>query len=485
MSRLRIIISPFWRAAVVTLILTTTAVAESKLPKLGSGDSLKTSLAEEYRLGQQLIRQFRGSALFLNDPLVQSYTSHLAHRLLQYSEVQDRRISILMVDSPQINAFAAPGGIIGVFSGLIAFCADEGEIASVLTHEFGHLSQRHYARAQEKAAATSLRNLLLSIGSILIAAQSNSNTGIAAIATTGAVLQQESLRFSRENEREADQVALRTMGRSEEYDPRYVADTFERLGQAYRYASIPPEYLLTHPLPASRITQARTRAAKLPSKARQVNLEYQLIRARVLIHHASTTEKMAGMFSDWHLQPHPIRRYAEAYGRALTLSSIGEHKRARRLMQRLHHEHPQNLSLQYGLAEVELKAGNVSRALDLTELSLRRSPNNLPLMWLQAQALRQSGDTLATLRQLEHISRLDPQTPHVWYQLAETYGLSGDILSVHKARAEYFYLTGRDQRAVEHLRYAQQLARDNFTESERILARKEQIMSEAKKNTRR
>ncbi|MBF2755136.1 MAG: M48 family metalloprotease [Gammaproteobacteria bacterium AqS3] len=475
--------------SLITLALGTQAQVEkpsdnpaADLPQLGNTGTLVTSLEEEYTLGKQIVRQFRGQAPLVSDPLVIDYMNSLAFYILRHSEVEDRRITLLVFDLPVINAFAAPGGIIGMYSGMIQFMENEGQIASILAHEFAHLSQRHYARNVEYNASRTWRNLLLGLGSVLVAVSSSGDTGIAALTAAASTIAADRLSFSRENEREADQIGSQTLINAK-IDPDHVAQAFEQMQKANNDA--PPEYLLTHPLPTSRVNEARLRARQSESFPARDDLGFQIIRARLQLASSGPQAKRDGLFANWRELSPNSNRYAAAYARALLLAELGEAEEARRLIRWVRKRVPDRISVLYAEAEVEVLLNKPERALALLKSALDRNPRNLPLLWLNARAHKIAEDATAALRTLELMAHIDPTQIHVWYQLAELHGLAGNIAQVHKSRAEFFYLTGRDQQALDHLEYALELARHNFTEAERIRERMQEISGEGGVRRRR
>ena len=150
--------------------------ADDDLPIIGDSSSSVISIASEYNLGRLYMAQLRRTIPEYIDPLTQDYAEHLVYRLAEYSELKDRRLEIALIDDKSINAFAAPGGIIGINAGLIFHTSTEGQLASVLSHEIAHLSQRHFARRLQRQKDRSLANSLMILGSIALAgATSNPN----------------------------------------------------------------------------------------------------------------------------------------------------------------------------------------------------------------------------------------------------------------------------------------------------------------------
>ncbi len=199
--------------SIISLILTVSislelGAEEEKLPVLGDASSSAISMASEYNLGRLYMAQLRRSLPDLQDPIVQDYTEHLIYRVGEYSQLQDRRLNIVLARNKGVNAFAAPGGIIGVYAGLIYHSETEGQFVSVLAHELAHLSQRHFARNLQRQQDRSVSNALILLASIAVAASSNSPEAVVA---GQQILTQQALSYSRTNELEADRIGFLTM----------------------------------------------------------------------------------------------------------------------------------------------------------------------------------------------------------------------------------------------------------------------------------
>ena len=228
-------------------------INELTLPELGDRVSGAVSSSEEKAIGEMFLKQVYSQAPLITDPLLFEYTEHLIYRLSEYSQVNDRYFTILLIDDDSLNAFAAPGGIIGINGGLFLYSDNEGQFASVLAHELAHLSQRHFARNVLKSQESNLASVLVMVSSIAIALISNNPN---AMALGPAILQSQSLRYSRLFEKEADRVGFANLVNAG-YNPDSMGEMFENMNELRRLSGdLPPEFLLTHPLSSSRISDA-------------------------------------------------------------------------------------------------------------------------------------------------------------------------------------------------------------------------------------
>ena len=267
------------------------AVEGLKLPNLGESSTSLFSAEYEYQLGRTWLKIFRSQATTMDDPLLFDYLEDLIYRLVIHSQLEDRRIDLVLVDNPTINAFAVPGGVIGVHNGLLMYAQTEDELASVLAHEIAHLSQRHFSRRVEFQRNQQPLNLAAMLAGFVLLATAGGDAGMAALSAAQAAAQDSALRYSRSNEAEADRVGMQTLVAAG-LDPHATPAMFERMLQASRYTSGNriPEFLRTHPLSENRIADTRNRARQYTSPAREDDLQYQLMRARVTNPLAATPE---------------------------------------------------------------------------------------------------------------------------------------------------------------------------------------------------
>lgn len=428
------------------------AQAEVELPTLGDTSSVTISPLQERILGQKWLRAYRSQVPTSSDPLVIDYLENLFDRLLPYSQLEHKKIELVVVENKTLNAFAVPGGIIGVHTGLLSYAKTENQLAAVLAHELGHLSQRHYARRLESEKNLMVPMLAGMLAGLVLAANSDSDAGMAAIMGTQAAAQQARLSFSRQNEQEADRIGMQTMVEAG-LDPYAASDMFEEMMRANRLNRRPPEYLLTHPVSERRVADARNRAMKFPQKAYPDNLEYQLMRARVRVDMEETPQMAAKVFKS-ELDKESDSPDASRYGWALALAKSSQFDQAREALAPLLEKDPGRISYQIMRADIEIAAERYKPALAILDEQLQKHPGNYPLTIRHAEALMKAGSYKESAAILDKMSRTRSNDDYVWYLLAEVNGLAGNILGVHEARAEYFILNGVYDRAAIQLRNA-------------------------------
>ena len=441
-----------------------------ELPLLGDSSSALVSLETEARIGASFLQQIRATLPLSSDPLLKYYTDVQLRRLTQYSELRDGILSVVLIDDPQINAFAAPGGVVGINMGLFLHAEDVHEYSSVVAHELAHLSQRHFARGLEQQRSMTIPTLASLVAAIALGALAGGDAGLAALSTSQAAAINSQLRYSRSREQEADRVGLNTLINSG-MDPNGMARMFDRMRRAFRFTKTPPEFLLTHPVSESRISDAKNQIARTPLEENyEDSVDYQMMRSRVILHYANSTEEASRLFKK-QLRDAPEDKGAR-YGYALALSQSGKHDKALAELRPLLEQLPNRLLVTATHAELLLNAGITDEAQNLLARQLVLNPSNIALSMLYARGLVESERFEEAEFLLERLSRSHSDDAQVWYQLAEVAGKAGDIIGVHRARAEFFAMHGAYERAVSHLEYARGLVDpDDFQLMARLEAR--------------
>ena len=290
------------------------AAQESQLPSIGGNGGGLIAGQQESEIGQQVMVSIRRSASQISDPLVYDYLSNITYRLVPSAPLQDRDLTLALIDSPAINAFAVPGGIVGVNGGLFLNAATEQQFASVLAHELAHLSQRHFARRMEQQETSAPLTLAGMIAGIVLSAVTQSDIGLAAIAGTQALATQNMLAYSRANEQEADRVGLDILANAG-MDPRGMPEMFEIMMRQNRMqGNRLPEYLSTHPLTQSRVADTRNRAEQYPDEHIRDGQEYHLMRSRLQVYYAPSPDIAVKTFEAYLDQPDAQRNEAIRYG---------------------------------------------------------------------------------------------------------------------------------------------------------------------------
>ncbi|WP_444932292.1 M48 family metalloprotease [Microbulbifer sp. SSSA002] len=441
-------------------IAATADSGEIRLPELGDSTSGIVSHTQEKELGQMILRMFRSQVRTSNDALIQQYIEGVISELAEYSPLEDKEIHLVVVNNKTMNAFAAPGGVMGVHTGLFLFAKSEDQFASVIAHELAHLSQRHYARSKEEQRNSRIPTIAGMLGALVLAATAGGEAGIAAMSATQAAALDNQLRFSRKNEQEADRVGIETLAKSGR-DPKAAGEMFEQMLKATRYYQRPPEFLLTHPVTESRIADAKLRAQRMEAAPPSNSLDYHLMRARVRLATESTPQQAVKRFSA-ELNGVNDNEDAARYGLALAQVATGKPDSALDTLQPLLDKNPSKPTYILARADIDLAREDYKSATQRLQQALNHNPGDHALIMGLANAHFKAGNYLATERLLSKYSRTRKDDSQVWYLLAETHGLAGDIVGVHEARAEYYILNGVFDKALQHLRHGIRMSKDNY-----------------------
>lgn len=424
--------------------------SDQQLPDIGGSGYSIISEQQEYLMGRAWARMLRGSTKIYEDALVSQYIEELTWELVTHSQLVDKRLEILVLDNPTVNAFAAPGGIIGVHSGLILTAKNEAQLASVLAHELAHLSQRHFASQLEEQRKNRPLFLASILGSILLAA-ADPEAGMAGLQASMAGSISNRLSFSRQNEREADSIGFQTL-QSAGYDPKEMANMFQQLQQQARFSSKPPEFLLTHPITQSRISESLNRASSSNSKTGISNsLEFKVIQARVQRFHAKDNTDLLNYFLQ-RLEEHDDD--AARYAVVIAAIKNKDFNLAEQQVALLTNAFKKSLYGRLLEPELLLAKGKLSEARDILIKLSKIYPDNAAIQFLSAETdVKLNRPDSASLIYRSLIES-EPTDVRAWYLLAETYGLEGNRIGVHEARTEYFLLTANVDRAINQIHYA-------------------------------
>jgi len=453
-------------------------VDEDPLPSLGDYSSASISLSGEYNMGRLWLAMYRGSTKEHSDPLMRTYLEDLIYRLSETSEVRDRRFEFIILEDKTINAFAAPGGIIGINLGMFLNTQKEGELASVMCHELAHLSQRHFARSQNRNSP--LANALMILGSIAVAAASRNPE---AILIAPAAMQQMSINYTRSNEKEADRIGFNNLVKAG-FNPDDMTMMFQRMQDKYQNEDSEQfSYLMTHPLPSERLTDMRIRADSLEKASKDSyrdNLDFYFMQKRAEVWAEKDIEKLVIKYKkDSKSQINNISSAAK-YGLSLALKQTNNFEEGFSILRELIREIPNNLVLESSLMELHVAAENYYEAISLGKNILEIHDNNYAASILLADAYIEDGQSEVAEKLLKDLAKERQTDPNIWYKLAEAQGLSGNILELHRSRAEFFILTGRHDAAVFQLKEALSLSQNLFEVRESIIRRLEQIFAAKK-----
>lgn len=429
------------------------------LPDLGDDSAAVLSAQEERRIGEDFMRQARAQLDILDDPELNEYLRFLGKRLTATAETE-ANFHFFFINNPTINAFAVPGGYIGVHTGLLSAARSEAELAAVLAHETAHITQRHIPRLIAQSRRISGPALAALLAGILIAA-SGGQGGAAAVALTTASLAQNEINFTRSFEQEADRIGMNFLNAAG-YDARAMPAFFEKLESHSRlYENNLPEFLRTHPITGRRIAESRNHAENFPQRTTPDDRAFAHMQTRLQILD-NKPEAALRLFRDKRENADLSLAAANQYGYALALKANSRHDEARRQVASLLKANPDYVPYHILRAEIELAAGNKSVALSTFNEAARRFPTSLALTERQAAALLKSGQAGQARLMLDKAIRQQPAEPALYKLLATAAGESGRRMEAHRAYGEYYFLIGQPRAAIEQFELATRFAGKNF-----------------------
>ena len=445
------------------------------------GDTSETiiSAEEERALGEAFMRQARRSLVLVEDPEIDAYVGALGMTLASYSDYRGGSFSFFVVNDPRINAFAAPGGYIGINSGLILATESESELASVVAHEIAHVTQRHLPRAIESASKMALPTAAALLTAVLLG-QSNPELGEAALATTLAGHTQSQINFTRANEKEADHIGIQLVGQAG-FDPRGMPAFFEKLQQAYRYQENNlPEFLSTHPVTVARIADSRGRAEQFPPRASDGLSNYATMKAKLRVLTTKPTQQNVDYFKAELQRPRDGKdSSAMRYGLALALLEQGQAAAAQQHLEQLLEDEPDRSTYLLALARAQAARGGYDDAVATLELGLDLFPGHRPLTLAYVETLLQDRRPADAYQVMREYTRQRSDSPLALKLLARAAREAGRDVESHQAMAEYYYQLGELEVAIEQLKIARtRTDKENFYQNSRIEARLKQWEAE-------
>ena len=445
------------------------------LPDLGDTSEAALPIRQERALGLEIMREIRADRSFVDDPELRAYVQNLGSRLVQAGAPTTQDFEFFLIDDPSLNAFALPGGYVGVHTGLILATQSESELAGVLGHEIAHVTQRHIARiiaGQKGSLLTSLAALAVAI----LASRSNSQVSEAAIATAQATSIQNQLDFTREHEQEADRVGLQTMVNAG-FDARGMATFFERLQRSTRpIESNAPSYLRTHPLTIERIADIQNRLDKIPP--RQVPDSIDFLMAKAKIRALTGTPQEALKYFEAPATETANVRIARLYGTGAALRRSHDLAGAEKQIAQLRGLKVQNPMVETLAAGIKRDQQQYAAAIDIYRNGLRLFPQYKTLFYGQVETqLEQKNfqDALAAVND----RLLNGQDDEKLYELqSRIYAATGKRLLQHKAQAEVYYRRGDLPAAADQLQIAIKSGDGDFYQVSSAEARLRQIKTE-------
>lgn len=455
------------------IFLPTQNMGQTEVPDIGSGIGLLDQQKEKL-IGEKVYREVHRQMPTIQDAWLEDQFLQIFSGILSQTQL-GQPIGLVIIKDPQINAFAVPGGLFALNTGLITSAKNLDEIAGVMAHEIAHVAQRHYSRSQEAFKGQGLLALAGIIVGAAIASQADSDVGSAVMLGTQAALMDKQLSYSRNQEREADRIGMQFMYAAG-YNPQSMADYFETMHRATSRVSFLPDFWLTHPLTTERMSEARLRANQLPQvKSKIYDLDFDILKwytqvvsnqaTEIQLQALANRKNIAGLLalSKFYLMQGD---YTQAQSNLdlvkIKLKShilvpliqtdiyLGQNKfdQAYDSISSLQKTMPENRALSYKLVEVLIRQGKIDQAQTLVQRFIRKNQRDIQGWQLLQQA-----------------TNLDKSSP-----------LQAVNVLCYRAEAEYW--SGYEENAIKSMLHAQRLAKGNLAMSAKIDSRLKQMQDD-------
>lgn len=453
------------------------ARAEVDLPAIGDPVNQVLSPEAEAAIGARMMARAQRHLDINRDPEIAAYLDRLGAQLSEVVESPPfDRFTFFLVYSDGINAFAAPGGYIGINSGLFRAAENEAQLAGVLAHEIAHVTQRHLAKAFAANQRNQYKTLAAVLAGIVLAGE-NPQAAQAAVATGQAAEAQRRINYTRSNEYEADRIGIQTLARAG-FDPEAMSGMFELLRGAGGGQSV-PEFLRTHPVSSNRIAEARSRAARIDAgERRRDSLAFHLIKRRIAVERTDDPERLA---REWAEQVPPATSFAapaNRYGLALLDLRRDTPERAIERLQALREDAPDERHYGLALARAHAQHGDIATALEVWRHFDALYPRSYPVAAVGADLLTAKGRPGEAVEHVTQYLRSHPDPVAIaWRRLAKAADADGQTVRSHEALGEYYARAGRLSEAVRQLELALDGATQGSSDAKRIETRLEQVRS--------
>lgn len=471
------------RALIVALTLAFAApagapFAQTRLPELGDSSGALVTSAQEKRLGAEAMRELRSVGAVLNDPEVNAYLNELGRRILKGNPDIRQSFEFFAVGDNTVNAFAMPGGYIGVNMGLVLLTQTESELAAVLAHEIAHVTQKHYARQLDDQRKNSWMSIAGLAAAILAARSGNGDAVQGAILGSQAAQVQSYLNFSRDNEREADRIGFQYLTRAG-FDGGAMGSFMERLqrNSTLNDAGSVPGYLRTHPLTIDRVGEAKALASNaLPRLARESE-DYHYVRALLRSYvgdGADAVKHFEAVIADRKFTSEAVARY----GLAASLLRTRDFERAKRELATVKAKGVEHPMVEALLGQLYLQSDDVQAAVRQLESAFQRYPNHMQLAYDLPEALIRAKNSKRALTLLEATISKHPNDPQLYALAARASADLGLKQKQHRNLGEQYYLQGALRAAIDQFELASKANDGDYYQASFVEARAREVKRE-------
>ena len=443
------------------------------VPEIGSGIGL-IDRQNEKMIGEKVYREVQHQLPIAHNAWLEDQLLLVFSNILSQTQL-GQPIGLVLVNDAQINAFAVPGGLFALNTGMITSARNMDEVAGVMAHEIAHVTQRHYSRSQEAFKGQSLLALAGIIVGALVASQADGNAGAAVMMGSQAALLDNQLSYSRNQEREADRIGMQYMYAAG-YNPQSMADYFEVMHRATSQVSFLPDFWLTHPLTTERMSEARLRANQLPQvKSSMRDENFEILKLYTLVVSNQATEQQ--------LQNLAKRGdFAGQLALAAFYSQQGDFVLAQAQLDQLKKQNKLHNLLTLIQTDIYLGQNKLDDAYQIIASPARIMPENRSLAYKLAEVLIRQKQPAQASALVQNFVNQNPRDITGWRLLQQAANI--DVASPLRAvnvlryRAEVEYWSGLEEGAIKSLLHAQRLAKDNTAMSELLKQRIDQMQKE-------
>lgn len=440
-------------AALIPTLLLTPALSvradvSDNLPDMGTTAGSTLSINQELQIGDFYVRQLRASAPLINDPLLNQYINELGQRLVAHANSVRTPFHFFLIQNDELNAFAFFGGNVVLHSSLFRYTDNESQLASVMAHEISHVTQRHLARAMEEQKRNAPLTWVGALGSILLAIASP-QAGMAALTGTLAGTQQGMISFTQANEQEADRIGIQVLQRAG-FDPQAMPSFLQKLADQSRFSSKPPEILLTHPLPDSRLADARNRANQMRPVVVQSSEGFYMAKVRSLGMYATGRNQLTDDLLNEYAKGNSREQMASQYGKAVQFLQAKSFDNAKKIIAPMLAKQPDNIWFLDIMTDIDIGLSQPQQAISM--LSSAKGSSISPVLQLNlANAYVEAKQPANASRILNRYTFAHPDDVNAWDLLAQASAAQGLRDEELSARAEGLALNGQLDQAITTL----------------------------------
>ncbi len=432
------------------LLFSNIANSTNTLPDIGTVGAGALTIEKEKEYGWAFRLMANQALPIIHDPILNHYINELGQNLVGHADSVKLPFNFFLIEDKEINAAAFLGGNVKIHTGLFLYAKNESELASVIAHEIAHITQRHLARMLEQQSYSNPATLAALAGSVLLALVSPA-AGMAALTTSMALTMQSQINYTRLHEYEADRIGIKILVDAG-YDPYGMANFFGKLAEKYKYASLPPQMLSTHPLPVTRLAEARLRASQFDIKRIKNSLDYQLSKVRITVRYNEISGSAAVNYYQSQLKNHKYQlKEAALYGLALAHFKNENYIKAHQITLDLLKRQPNNLFFIDLLTDTSLTLNKADAVIQLLQQHYKKYPENAVFTLNLVNALQENKQYKEAEKKLELFIRSHPQHILAHLLAIDLYKTMKNRAKEHASKAQYLALQGRFREASQEM----------------------------------